>query len=198
MSKLLLIVALPLLVATSSSDYTDSPDQEEVPHFFQMPDKQNAKMCCTQCFDEETCFISVEYRRGICRGSLDQTQIGRVNYTGGRMIATSKLPNDMWKLLWIDDEDEPLLNNRVFSWNKCAWKSKVRTDYSEDGAAVVDKLVDLTHKQEVLVSLEPIGCSFQSCDITFLLKESFFGNLQKKTRDSPKATPKPKFEKEDL
>ncbi|CAB0039304.1 unnamed protein product [Trichogramma brassicae] len=119
----------------------------------------------------------------------------RSNYPGGRMIATSKLTNDMWKLHWLD---EPVLNNRVFSWNKCAWKSKLRTDYSVDAAAVIDKLVDLTHKQEMLVSLEPIGCTFQSCDITFLLKESFFGNLENKTRDSPEATPKPKFEKEDL
>uniref|UniRef100_A0ABD2XJA5 Uncharacterized protein n=1 Tax=Trichogramma kaykai TaxID=54128 RepID=A0ABD2XJA5_9HYME len=73
----------------------------------------------------------------------------RSNFPGGRMIATSKLTNDEWKLFWIDDEDDHVLNSRDFSLVQCRWKSRVRIDQSVAGA-VVDMLVDLTHERDRL------------------------------------------------
>ncbi|KAL7302639.1 hypothetical protein TKK_0004701 [Trichogramma kaykai] len=131
MSKLLAaLLLLLLLVAKSSSDMlTDlvtMRSQEEVPHFFRMTDKQNAKMCCSKCIDEKVGFLITE----------NQTSL---NFPGGRMIATSKLTNDEWKLFWIDDEDDHVLNSRDFSLVQCRWKSRVRIDQSVAGA-VVDML----------------------------------------------------------
>ncbi|XP_014226307.2 uncharacterized protein LOC106652077 [Trichogramma pretiosum] len=130
MSKLLLIVALLLLVTTSSSIVSGDlfHVQEEVPHFFQMPDKQNAKMCYTQCFDEKTCILVTENRNDISAGLIDYESIGLIDFPGGRMITTSHYLYNKWQLLWVENATDPVLKSRDFSWNDCAWKSKVQTD----------------------------------------------------------------------
>ncbi|KAL7294848.1 hypothetical protein TKK_0011775 [Trichogramma kaykai] len=175
MSKLLLIVALLLLLATSSSIVSGDlfHDHEEVPYFFQLPNKEDAQMCCAQCVDEKTCLLYTENREDTCAGLIDYESIGLINFPGGRMITTSKRVNDKWQVLWIENATDPVLKSRDFSWKDCVWKSKVRSDDDLDPDVtelLMDAVFDPKHDHEVLVSLEEAHCDTFNCDVTFYKK----------------------------
>ncbi|KAL7294845.1 hypothetical protein TKK_0011772 [Trichogramma kaykai] len=170
MSELLLIVALLLLVAMSSSR---PPNQEEVPYFFQLPNKEDAQMCCAQCVDEETCLLYTENRNDTCAGLIDYESIGLIDFPGGRMITTSHYLYNKWQLLWVENATDPVLKSRDFSWKDCAWKSKVQTDDDLDRQIteiLMRVLFDPSHDNNVLVSLEQANCGTFNCDVTFYKK----------------------------
>ncbi|KAL7303525.1 hypothetical protein TKK_0003688 [Trichogramma kaykai] len=177
MSKLLLIVALPLLLleATNSSIVNSdlSDDYEGLPYFFRMPDKDYAKMCCAQCIDEKTCILYTENRKKTCAGLIDRESVGLIDFPGGRVITTSYDLYEKWQLLWIENGSDPVLRSRDFSWDECAWKSQVEI-HDLLGPVITDVLIkvvtDPFYDYDVLVSVKDANCGIYNCDVTFYKK----------------------------
>ncbi|XP_014237122.1 uncharacterized protein LOC106659216 [Trichogramma pretiosum] len=176
MSKLLLIVALLLLEATSSSiiDLSDLSDEyAALPYFFRMPDKNYAQMCCAQCIDEKTCILYTENREKTCAGLIDRESVGLIDFWGGRMITTSYDLYEKWQLLWIENGSDPILRSRDFSWDECAWKSQVEI-HDLLGPVITDVLMEVVtdpfYDYNVLPSVKETNCGIYHCDVTFYKK----------------------------
>ncbi|CAB0028228.1 unnamed protein product [Trichogramma brassicae] len=175
MSKLLLIVALLLPVATSSSIVgEDLPDDHEgLPYFFKLPDKDYARMCCAHCIDEKTCILYTQDREKTCAGLIDHESVGLLNFPGGRIVTTSYYLYEKWQLLWIENGTDPVLRSRDFSWEDCAWKSQVET-HDLLGPQITEILIkvvtDPFYDYDVLVSVKDAHCGISNCDVTFYKK----------------------------
>ncbi|CAB0037028.1 unnamed protein product [Trichogramma brassicae] len=89
------------------------------------------------------------------------------DFPGGRKITTDQQPDDRWALFWVDNMTDPVLRQRRFSFNNCAWTSDVLFEPDRKEADIaIDDLFHTKRYPKVSVSLEPASCGNVQCDVT--------------------------------